>query len=69
MSNDPNAGGDISSGFGDSEVKGPVSDEKAEQMLHSGPPSEGGEQASGQGAGDYSESDQATNEQDLTQDQ
>lgn len=29
-----NNGGDIASGFGDSEVSGPVSDEKAEQMLH-----------------------------------
>ena len=27
-------GGDISSGFGESKVDGPVSDEKAEQMLH-----------------------------------
>lgn len=27
-------GGDISSGFGDSEVDGPVSDEKAQQMLY-----------------------------------
>ncbi len=32
MTNDPNNGGDISSGFGDSTVTGPVSDEKAEQM-------------------------------------
>ena len=29
-----NHGGDISSGFGDSTVTGPVSDEKAEQMMH-----------------------------------
>lgn len=29
-------GGDISSGFGDPKVDGPVSDEKAEQMLHGG---------------------------------
>ncbi|MDN5570931.1 MAG: hypothetical protein L0G22_06710 [Propionibacteriaceae bacterium] len=27
-------GGDISSGFGESSVDGPVSDEKAQQMLH-----------------------------------
>lgn len=27
-------GGDISSGFGQSQVQGPVSDEKAEQMLN-----------------------------------
>ena len=27
-------GGDISSGFGDSTVEGPVSDERADQMLH-----------------------------------
>ncbi len=32
MTNDPHNGGDISSGFGDSTVTGPVSDEKAEQM-------------------------------------
>lgn len=29
-------GGDISSGFGNPKVDGPVSDEKAEQMLHGG---------------------------------
>ncbi|MDO5535283.1 MAG: hypothetical protein Q4F65_11600 [Propionibacteriaceae bacterium] len=34
MTNDPKDGGDISSGFGDPEVDGPVSDEKAEAMLH-----------------------------------
>lgn len=27
-------GGDIASGFGDSTVEGPVSDERAERMLH-----------------------------------
>ena len=66
MSNDPNAGGDISSGFGESEVKGPVSDEKAEQMLHGGSPSDDDSQATGD---DYTETDRATNEQDLSQDQ
>lgn len=67
MSNDPDAGGDISSGFGESEVKGPVSDEKAEQMLHGGPPSDDDSQTSGDD--DYTETDRATNEQDLSQDQ
>lgn len=43
MANDPHNGGDIASGFGDSTVTGPVSDEKAEQMKRSaagndGPP-------------------------------
>lgn len=32
-----NDGGDIASGHGDPEVDGPVSDEKAEQMLHGNP--------------------------------
>ena len=36
MSQETKDGGDISSGFGQSKVDGPVSDEKAEQMLHSG---------------------------------
>jgi len=31
---DEEYGGDIASGFGDSTLHGPVSDEKAEQMLH-----------------------------------
>lgn len=69
MSNDPNAGGDISSGFGESEVQGPVSDEKAERMLHSGPPSEGGAQASGAENDGSSDTDEVADEQDLTQDQ
>lgn len=33
-------GGDISSGFGTSEVSGPVSDEKAQRMLHDPPQSD-----------------------------
>ena len=49
-------GGDISSGFGDSTVSGPVSDEKAEQMLHGdhdGPPREHPQQAAeGDSGGD-----------------
>ena len=36
MSEEKKDGGDISSGFGDPKVDGPVSDEKAEQMLHGG---------------------------------
>ena len=52
MSNDPNAGGDISSGFGDSEAKGPVSDEKAEKMLHGGPPADEENQGSPADSGD-----------------
>lgn len=60
-------GGDISSGFGESEVKGPVSDEKAEQMLHGG--HEGAPDSDGGAAqGDFSEQEVANNEQDLTQD-
>lgn len=58
-----NHGGDISSGFGDSTVSGPVSDEKAEQMLHGGPP----DSDAGNVEGDYSEQDIANNEQDLNQ--
>jgi hypothetical protein len=65
MTNDPRAGGDISSGFGESKVNGPVSDEKAQQMLHDGPPS--GD--AGQADSEYSEADRATNEQDLTLEQ
>ena len=65
MTNDPQAGGDISSGFGESKVSGPVSDEKAQQMLHDGPP----EGDSGEADSDYPETDRATNEQDLTQEQ
>ena len=65
MTNDPQAGGDISSGFGESKVSGPVSDEKAQQMLHDGPPSDD----AGQADGEYSEADLATNEQDLTLEQ
>ena len=60
-------GGDISSGFGDSEVRGPVSDEQAEKMLHGnrqGPPDD----APGDAEGGYSEQDVASNEQDLSQD-
>lgn len=34
MSEEKKDGGDISSGRGETEVEGPVSDEKAEQMLH-----------------------------------
>ena len=66
MSNDPNAGGDISSGFGESKVTGPVSDEKAEHMKKGGdgPPADGG----GEAQGGYTETDVATNEQDLTRD-
>ena len=59
-----NHGGDISSGFGDSTVSGPVSDEKAEQMLHGGQP----DSNAGDAQGDYSEQDIANNEQDLSQD-
>lgn len=57
-------GGDISSGFGESTVTGPVSDEKAEQMLHGGPPASD----DGDAEGDYAEQDVANNEQDLSQD-
>lgn len=32
IGDDPNNGGDIASGFGDSELTGPVSDEKVEVM-------------------------------------
>jgi len=53
-------GGDISSGFGESKVDGPVSDEKAEQMLHGDKKSDSGK--------DYSEQDAANNEQDLRPD-
>jgi len=35
-------GGDIASGFGDSEVHGEVSDEKAQHMLHDRPDAEAG---------------------------
>ena len=63
MSEHPD-GGDISSGFGESEVKGPVSDEKAEQMLHGGKDGAGTDPAQD----DYAEQDVATNEQDLGQD-
>lgn len=35
MSDKVNNGGDISSGFGDADFEPPVSDEKAQQMLHS----------------------------------
>ena len=66
MSNDPNAGGDISSGFGESEVNGPVSDEKAEQMLHGD--RENSDSDGGAAKDDYAEQDVANNEQDLTQD-
>ncbi|HMQ39018.1 MAG TPA: hypothetical protein PKE46_14940 [Micropruina sp.] len=43
VGDDPDNGGDIASGFGDSVVTGPVSDEKVELMrqwaaTHSGPP-------------------------------
>ena len=40
--------------------------EKAEQMLHGGSPSDDDSQAPGD---DYTETDRATNEQDLSQDQ
>lgn len=36
MSEEKKDGGDIASGHGESEVKGPVSDDKAQQMLYSG---------------------------------
>lgn len=65
MSDQPKDGGDISSGFGDSKVSGPVSDEKAEKMLHAdndGPPADGSRD--GDAEGTYSESDVATTEQD-----
>lgn len=39
-------GGDISSGHGETQVRGPVSDEKAEQMLHGGEQSEGSDDPS-----------------------
>ena len=65
MTNDPQAGGDISSGFGESKVNRPVSDEKAQQMLHDGPPSDDADEADSE----YSETDRATNEQDLTLEQ
>lgn len=48
VGDDPNNGGDIASGFGESVLTGPVSDEKVELMKqwaaeHAGPPaSEGG---------------------------
>lgn len=48
MSDDTENGGDISSGFGESTVTGRVSDEKAEKMLHGGPPAD-------QGAGETTE--------------
>ena len=51
MSDDPDHGGDISSGFGESTVTGRVSDEKAEKMLHGDPPAPTG------GAEGTSESD------------
>lgn len=43
IGDDPNNGGDIASGFGESTLTGPVSDEKVEVMkqwaaTHSGPP-------------------------------
>lgn len=41
MSNEKKDGGDISSGFGDPKVDGPVSDEKAQEMLHEGDVVEG----------------------------
>lgn len=52
MTNDPNNGGDIASGHGDSTVTGPVSDEKAEQMkrreaANDGPPDSGEGDAEG----------------------
>lgn len=69
MSNDPNAGGDISSGFGESKVTGPVSDEKAEQMKKGGDGPPAGTSGSSEGdPGSYSEQDVATNEQDLSRD-
>ena len=48
-----------------SKVNGPVSDEKAQQMLHDGPPSDD----AGEADSEYSEADRATNEQDLTLEQ
>ncbi len=57
-----NHGGDISSGFGESKVTGPVSDEKAEQMLHGGPPASDSE--GGDTEGDNAEQDAANDEQD-----
>lgn len=39
-------GGDISSGFGEGTVDGPVSDEKAQQMLHDDGSDEGAEKDS-----------------------
>ncbi len=73
MSNDPNAGGDISSGFGESKVTGPVSDEKAEQMKSGGDGLPSGDDREAEGDDDdeedgYTEQDVATNEQDLTRD-
>lgn len=50
MSEDPKTtqdGGDISSGHGDPQVRGPVSDEKAQEMLHEGSDNEDTQDASG----------------------
>ncbi len=63
MPNDPHNGGDIASGYGDSTVTGPVSDEKAEQMKR-----RSAEQDSSDPPTESTEQDQATNEQDLTLD-
>lgn len=67
MTNDPHNGGDISSGFGDSTVTGPVSDEKAEQMKQRSGEQDSSDSSADESAGD-SEQDQASNEQDLTRD-
>lgn len=65
MSNDPDNGGDISSGFGDSTVTGPVSDEKAERMKRT-PANQGRAAGADDAEADDSEQDQAADEQSPT---
>ncbi len=48
-----NDGGDISSGFGSSEVSGPVSDEKAQKMLHDAPGSGSDDEKTSDDADDH----------------
>lgn len=73
MSEQPD-GGDISSGFGESKVTGPVSDQKAEKMLHddrsdSDSDGDSGSDSDGKDTdGEHSEQDVANNEQDLSRD-
>lgn len=55
-------GGDISSGFGETQVDGPVSDEKAQKMLHS-------DESGSDGGSDDEDSDDDDDESDAPSDE